>query len=642
MIDYAYESLFKQNSVFKNYAIAVYENEALEQVIRNDDLYSQELELSTPLCSEESLKYGSCEASSIKFKVNANVGTLKNKKLIVYVQPKSAVDMLQIGVFYVYSDKISSDRKSREIEAYDSLFMVLNYDLDEWYLTIPLPLTLRDFRNAFFEFFNIAQEQVTLVNDEMVITRSILPDKLSGKDVITAICEANGCFGKIDNTGMFRYIYLNDTDTVAYTTYKQGTLQYEDYLVQPITALKVYSNNDMEIDIGSGTNMYVIEDNFLFYDKLVSDVMPYLQNIYDIITDTPPYRPLKFSTYGDPCVEAGDKITVTTPSGDTYVAFVLERKLTGFQALTDKFESNGTEYYEYDINSNSSQIRRIWNNTLVLQTQVENARCYVYAHRNTVAYTVSSSEPTQIISITLAATDNTIPVFMATIPLVMSLDGEVTFRYFLDGVEIDREDNDTIYLTKGEQFVTISTFFEMMKNTRKTFSVTAQTAYRQSVEREQTAKIISLKDWIDNQTITVDVQDETATFNYDYVEHPIDTTPPGATIGMGKIRAIIFASGLASEQPWDGNIEIAEDAEFWTISDIPFASAVEALTFDAAAPLNETLADVVSEWAISNIAFTSLTDAVSVTTKINSYRRVLEDGSVRITEDNNTRYTEGD
>ena len=642
MIYYAYESLFKQNSVFKNYAIAVYNGETLERIIRNPDLYSQELEFSTPLCSEASLIYGTCEPSSIKFKVNADVGTLINKKLIVYVQPESAVDMLQMGVFYVYSDKISKDRKSREIEAYDSLYIVINHDMDEWYATIPLPLTLRDFRNAFFEFFNIAQENVNLVNDNMVITRSIVPDKLSGKDVIKAICEANGCFGKVDNTGLFRYIFLNNTDTVSYTTYKQGSLEYEDYLVQPITALKVFSNNDIEIDIGSGTNMYVIEDNFLFYDKLVSDLTPYLENIYNIIRATPAYRPIKFSTYGDPCVEAGDKITVTTPAGDTYVAFVLERKMTGFQALTDSFEAEGTEFYEYDINSTSSQIRRIWNNTLVLQSEVENARCYVYAHKNPAAHTISSVKEETIISITLVAIDNTIPVFVATIPLIMSLDGEVTFRYYLDGLEIDSDDNDTIYLTRGEQFVTISTFFQMMKNTRKTFSVTAQTAYRQSVEREQTAKIISLKDWIDNQSITIDVEDETATFDYDYVEHPIDTTPPGAEIGKEKIRAMIFASGLASEQPWDGHIEIVDDAEFWTISDIPFASAADTVSFDRRDPAIVSVSDTAGEWTITNILFASATDTVDITTRTDSYRRVLEDGSVRITEENNTRYTEGD
>jgi len=642
MINYAYESLFKQNSVYKNYAIAVYDGETLESIIRNDELYSQELELSTPLCSEGSLIYGTCEASSIKFKVTAGVGTLKNRKIIVNVQPEGAEDMLQIGVFYVYSDKISNDRYSREIVAYDILYTIINADMDEWYLSLALPMTLADFRTAFFTYFSIPQENVNLVNDSMVITRSILPDKLSGKDVINAICEANGCFGKIDNTGTFKYIFLNSVDTVPYTLYKQGSLQYEDYLVQPITALKVYSNNDIEIDIGSGTNMYVIEDNFLFYDKLVSDLTPYLENIYDIITATPTYRPLKFSTYGDPCVEAGDKITVTTPAGDTFVAFVLERKLTGLQALTDDFEADGLEYYEYDINSDSSQIRRIWNNTLVLQTQIENARCYVYAQRNTAAFNLTSSTETRIISIPLSAVDNTIPVFTGTIPLVMSADGEVTFKYYLDGVEINQDDNDTIYLTKGEQFVTITTFFEMLKNTRKTFSVTAQTGYRQSVEREQTAKIISLKDWIDNQSISVDVQAGTASFNYDYVDTPIDTTPPGALIDVGKIRAVIFASGLASEQPWDGHIDIVEDAAYWIIDDLPFGSATDSVSIDEQNPVGGTFTDTVSGWSITEITFESATDSVSITTHTDSFRRVLEDGSVRITEDNNTRITEGD
>lgn len=647
MINYVYRSLLASGSVEKDYTIQVYNGSTLEGTFTDEDLYSEEIERYIPLCTENQLKIGSCEASHIKFKVKNTVGTLKGKKLIVWVKPTGSqyTTSLKLGEYYVDEDELAGDRQSREIMAYDILHKILNEDMLKWYSELGLPKTMKQFRDAFFDYFGVTQETVTLCNDDMPITETILADTLPGLEVLTAILSGNGALGCITNEGNFRYITFEDYDTINYEdNYAQGSLVYEDYLVQQIATLKFYSNKcDVVVgaDPQSSSNIYIIEDNFLFYDKIEEDLTPYVQNIFDVIKLFPTYRPLKAETLGDPCIEVGDRITFKTTSGTTISTFVLEKTEKGLQGLRDEFETQGHEFYEYDLNSGDSNIRRLWNNTLAA---VSEARTYVYAQRNNENITLTSIRAETILSIPITSVDDTIPVFLATIPIVMSADGEVTFRYFLDGLEINEDDTDTVYLTKGEQFVTISNYFEMPGNFTKTYSVTAQIAYRESVERKQEAKIISLKDWIDNQSISVQTSGgvTTAEFTYDYVDIPVDTTPPTGFIGRLTARGMVFASGLASERPWDGQILIVEPVENFNIAGMAFSNASDNVTVEVQVPIGDSVSDTASNFNIPGISFEGVDESVLVVCHVDSYPVITEEEDALMTEDDYRVWTEGD
>lgn len=641
MINYTHAGLFSQNSIKKFYFIEVYSNNSLETTITNTELYSEEIEVHRSLCSEHQLTFGSCESASITFKVINTVGSLKGKKLIVKMGFEDYLDdLLQVGEFYVDTDTLSGDRASREIVAYDKIYTIINSDVSKWYSECGLPMTLKDFRDSFFAHFGITQKADTLVNDLMVVTETVLSDIITGLDVITAICAGNGRFGNIDNEGEFVYKKLTTPSTKSYGKhYKQGSLIYEDYVVRQITGLKFYSNK-ATVTVGTTDNLYIMEDNFLFYNMLESDLTVYVQNIFDEIKDTPVFRPLSVETYGDFCVEVGDKVSFTNSSGQTLSTFVTNVTVKGLQSLTATYETEGSEYYEYDLSSTNSQIRRIWNNTLILQEEIIGARTYVYAHRNTKTFNLTVL-PTEIIRIDLASIDESVPVFVSTIPLTMSADGEVIFKYYVDGLQIE-EDEDTIYLTKGKQIVTLSTYFTMQANESVVFTVTAEVKYRESVERKQQAKILSLKDWIDNQYIVLNIQNETAEFGYDYVEQPVDTTPPTATIDEFEIRAMIFASGLASEESWGGNITVSDATNVWTIASLEFVNVTDSMQRDFITPEPIPATDTTSVWNIFNMVFDSANEVVDANLHTESFTRITEDGMTRTTEDNDTRYTEGD
>ena len=78
MLDYAYRELYQKDSVDKKISIS-YDGGK----ITNTDLYSESFELKESICSESELRFGSCEASMLKFKIANTVNSLKGKVLEV-------------------------------------------------------------------------------------------------------------------------------------------------------------------------------------------------------------------------------------------------------------------------------------------------------------------------------------------------------------------------------------------------------------------------------------------------------------------------------------------------------------------------------------------------------------------------------
>ena len=127
----------------------------------------------------------------------------------------------------------------------------------------PTVITIKDFRDSFFEEVGITQEETDLPNDDVEITRTAEFTQLSGKTVLNAICEINGCFGHVDRTGTFVYVFPKSPSEALYPAqtlfpadnlypkYAGGTpieigqngryvsAKYEDYFVTPLTAVQI-------------------------------------------------------------------------------------------------------------------------------------------------------------------------------------------------------------------------------------------------------------------------------------------------------------------------------------------------------------------------------------------------------------------
>ena len=384
--------------------------------ITNEELFSESMEITESLCSESELRFGSCEASQLKFKIANVFLPMINQTIGVQMKLEDHHDTpFQIGKYKVASDTPTADRRWRDIVAYDAMYDILNADVAAWYNQV-LPdmessMTMREFRRSFLKHFEIAEADPAqeLVNDSMTVQRTVDPAEMSGKDVITAICEINGCFGHINREGKFAYIYLpqyiqglypaNDLypdHAPDYLPYMQETghlypkdpkgipvgrrgtyisCKYEDFLTKEIKKLQIRKEeNDIGVIINDNKsgNTYIIQDNFLVYGKGTDELRPIAENIFSKIQGII-YRPFDAEVQGNPCIEVGDTIRLSTKY-ELVESYVLERTLKGIQALRDTLSGHGTEMYSENLNSVHTSIVELRGKSNVLTRTIEETK----------------------------------------------------------------------------------------------------------------------------------------------------------------------------------------------------------------------------------------------------------------------------
>lgn len=386
--------------------------------ITNTELNSEKFELIESLCSETELVFGSCEASVVKFTVSNSFLPMKNKMLTVSMTLDGRVnEPYQIGKYRVYSDKPTADRKYRDVVAYDRMYELLNVDATNWYgnvfprrevkkedgktETVYDPVTLRHFRDNFFKWLDVDIEQISLVNDDMLIEKTIDVQMfgenatyITGKDILNSVLEANGCFGHFGRNGKFRFIYLEQSIQGLYPRndlYPSDDLyprdpkstrigksfyisaQYEDYLVKSIDGLQIREKeNDIGVIVGGTSNPYIIEDNFLFYGKGTEELTAIANNILSKIRGIV-YRPFTADCKGNPCLEVGDAIRIPTRY-EIIESYILSRTLKGIQALRDSLEAQGEESRTGNVNGIHNSIIQLKGKSNVLERTIEETR----------------------------------------------------------------------------------------------------------------------------------------------------------------------------------------------------------------------------------------------------------------------------
>ena len=225
MLPYPNKELFLMDSVEKQLNIAYEGGE-----ITNNEFSSEDFALTEKLTSKGNIALGECNSSYIEFNVGYGTDALEGKKLTVSITPRdiskdSYAQSFKIGEYTVVSDKPTADRRWRKITAYDAMYDILNKDVLTWFETIlpvpeegeePTSVTLKEFRDSFFEHVGVTQATVDLPNDDLELTRMAEFKTLTGKAVINAICEINGCFGHVDRDSVFQYVFLQTPSEPIY------------------------------------------------------------------------------------------------------------------------------------------------------------------------------------------------------------------------------------------------------------------------------------------------------------------------------------------------------------------------------------------------------------------------------------------
>lgn len=377
MVNYPHNKLFNRGDTERQIKITFSGG-----TITNKEMHHGSFSLTESLCSEESLRFGTCEASVLQFKVHNVLTPLVGQKLTVYeVLNGNTAEPFNYGKYKVQSDKPTADRKYRDVVAYDAMYDILNADVASWYNSLTFPCTIGYFRKQFLKHLGIEYVDTELVNDGIYIQKTIDVEELSGKQVSNAICEINGCFGHINRQGKFQYVTLKQHEDGLYpgeTLYPSETLypkdpvneetfyngnysscEYQDFETKVITGIRIrQEEDDVGATVGTNQNLYVIQGNFLVYGKNNAELEQIANNILSVVSKIS-YVPLvSLITNGKPYIEVGDRIMIATKERavDTYV---LERTITAVKGQKDDLSARGTEYYPKELNSLNKQITQI-------------------------------------------------------------------------------------------------------------------------------------------------------------------------------------------------------------------------------------------------------------------------------------------
>lgn len=401
MINSSLKEKYWDSSTDKQMVISVV---GTNQKIDNSMLEIGTFALEESLCSESELKFGACEANCVKFTARNTAGNIIGKTIsIEETIDGDSQNPMPYGVFKVASDVPTADRTKRQITAYDAMYDIINTDVKSWYVGLSFPMTLKQFRDSFFAYLGIEQAVATLPNDSMTVNKTIVATQtddssavteessISGKTVVTAICEINGCFGNINRNGKFEYVFLKAITSALYpredlfpaddlfpsdanTESMTGhyiSFDYEDFQSQAITQLEIKTSDDNSgAIVGTAGNNYSITGNFLVSDKTGAELEQIANNLLPIMAQAA-YTPIKScTTVGNPCLTLGDPIRFNT-TREIVETYLLQRTLTGVQSKRDSISAQGTQTHSAKVNSIRDTIESVERRTGKLERNAD-------------------------------------------------------------------------------------------------------------------------------------------------------------------------------------------------------------------------------------------------------------------------------
>ena len=378
----------------------------LDMTFVNGNVVGESLEIVESIETEDNLSFRGCNASQLKFKVAEVFTDLRGQRITVTIDAGGNTDPIPLFMGIVDTqDNLTHEDVVTEIIAYDILYIAGQEDMSSWYKSLTFPKTIKQFRDAFFTEINtrlvsagitwgISQEDKTLVNDTVNLSKVTTDSQWTAQNLMRYICQLNGVYGQLGRDGKFYYrelntitkgLYPSTTTYPSNTTYpsrensqikleKQNyiTAKYEPYDTEKINKVVVLKKDGTQGGTyGSGTNVFVVQDNMLAYGIASGTLNTVAQRIYNKVKDIW-YKPSSVDTVGIPWIECGDIFMFNTRK-NVVRAYVLNRTLRGIQALYDTYEANGSmlrdAYKETQKTKSSSQETKTQENTATITQQ---------------------------------------------------------------------------------------------------------------------------------------------------------------------------------------------------------------------------------------------------------------------------------
>ena len=331
-----------------------------------DDILGESVKLIEKIETERSLTFKGCIASKFTFKVADNVIDLRGEYLEATIQ---ADETEVIPLFSGYVD--DQDNETREdivttFTCYDPLYKIGSKNMQSWVDGLSFPITVRNFRNSLFSNLGITQEARTLINDNLTISANFksFVDAPSATDIMKWICQLNGVYGQYGRDKKFHYRELNalsegtypaedlypGPDTfpsaenagVTINTSDYVSLTYEPYTTDYITKVVIIDGGGLDQgQAGVEGNTFIVQDNPIAFNVNMQSAARALLAKINVVNHIPV---IKMKCVGLPYIECGDTFLSYTRK-NVCRSYVLQRTLSGIQALFDEYSSDSDKDY---------------------------------------------------------------------------------------------------------------------------------------------------------------------------------------------------------------------------------------------------------------------------------------------------------
>lgn len=349
------------------------------KTITNDNIREGGVSIKESLFSGDTLKFGECESTEFSVTIT-NTGDSFIGKQVTVTCEEEGKPTRTYPEFTIYTDKLNADRTSRSITGYDKLYDVINADFTEWYDNLEFPKTLGEIRNLFFAECGIEQEEVELINDDFLVYKREY-ERVTGKDIINAICEINACFPQMIFGLIIKFIELNSKLVPSETLYPDPNLypsvgvskknygrvyrsfSYEDFTTQEISGVKAVTPEGAEYSFGGSANTYTMSNIFCADNveplRAADTNMEEMMSRFMDVASGAVYTPCTLGVMSDVDVNVGDLIEVMHRNGTVVKTFALNKTTSGGQAVVDTITANGSEYQAENVNSVYKKIKDI-------------------------------------------------------------------------------------------------------------------------------------------------------------------------------------------------------------------------------------------------------------------------------------------
>jgi hypothetical protein len=260
-------------------------------------------------------------------------------------------------------------------------------DVSAWYNGLIWPQTVKSMRESLLTYLGISYEIQTLTNDTVSLSKTINPASLIGRDILRLLCSINAGFGHFTRYNTFKVIQLSGlglypSETLypsedlfpsesgeVITPGSYRTINYSEYIVEPITMVKIQSDDeDTGVTAGTGDNPYIMAGNYLLFGKTGTELQDIADDIF-LQVKNKYYRQHTTVMNGLPYMEVGDAELIIT-TNDAIESFIFKRIMTGVHTLVDTISATGNQYRSQTVTPNT-EIQQLKNKTLRIQKSVD-------------------------------------------------------------------------------------------------------------------------------------------------------------------------------------------------------------------------------------------------------------------------------